>query len=281
MTLSPHTTLAQLRATRKALRGSGKRIAFVPTMGALHAGHLALVAAAKQHADAVVVSIFVNPKQFGPAEDLARYPRTLEADRQALEALGVEVLYVPSVEEMYSDGFASLVHVEGLGERWCGAHRPGHFDGVTTVVAKLFQQVQPDVALFGEKDFQQLTIIRRMVRDLDFSLEIIGVPTVREADGLAMSSRNQYLSAEARAIAPALYQAISDAAQSLRAGAPVAATLQRAQEDMLAKGFAKIDYCALCDAHTLAPLTALKPDARLLVAAHLEHTRLIDNIKVA
>ncbi len=261
-------------------------LALVPTMGALHQGHLTLVREAKQRADHVVVSIFVNPRQFGPSEDLATYPRQLEADAALLEAEGADVLWAPTVEAIYPPGYATTVQVGGLDAVLCGAARPGHFDGVATVVTKLFNQVQPDIALFGEKDWQQLAIIRRMARDLDLmhprADAILGVPTVREADGLAMSSRNKYLTAEERAVAPALNQSMRDAAAKIEAGEPVADVLAALQAAVLAAGFRQIDYADLRDAETLEALTTPhgRP-ARLLVAAHLGKARLIDNVAVA
>jgi len=272
----------RLDALRGAVSGLKSRgsLALVPTMGALHAGHLQLVAAAKARADAVAVSIFVNPAQFGTGEDLDAYPRTLEADRAKLEDAGADLLWAPPVEEVYAPGFATTVSVAGVSEGLCGASRPGHFDGVALVVAKLFNQVQPTHVFFGEKDFQQLAVIRRMARDLDFPIEIIGVPTVRDEDGLALSSRNAYLSAGARANAAALPKALNAAAEALLNGADVGATLDRAKSDMLRAGFTSIDYLELRDGETLAPLSTWRRHARLFVAARIESTRLIDNIEV-
>jgi pantoate--beta-alanine ligase len=260
-------------------------VALVPTMGALHEGHLTLVREARRHADAVAVSIFVNPKQFGLSEDLDAYPRRMADDSALLEAEGVELLWAPGVEAMYPAGFATNVAVAGVSEGLCGAARPGHFDGVATVVCKLFNQVRPDVALFGEKDWQQLAVIRRMARDLDLvrphADAIVGVPTVREADGLALSSRNQYLSPEARARAAALPQAMREGIAALAAGSAVAPTLAAIEAHLLQAGFDSIDYTALADAESLAPLDALGPrPARLLVAARIGGTRLIDNMAV-
>lgn len=270
-----------LRASIASLRGTGGRIAFVPTMGALHRGHMALVEEARKHADAVVVSIFVNPLQFGANEDLGRYPRTPEADQALLAEAGVEVLYIPTTAGMYPEGFATNIHVKELGERWCGAMRPGHFDGVATVVAKLLMQVAPDVAVFGEKDFQQLAVIRRMARDMDIPVEIIGAPTIREEDGLALSSRNRYLSEAQRAIAPILYAILQETATALsQESGLVIPLLQQGESKLLAAGFTKVDYYALVHTETLQPLAKMQSPARVLAAAWLGQTRLIDNISV-
>ncbi len=278
------TQLDPLRRTVDALRVDGP-VALVPTMGALHEGHLSLVRAAKTHAAHVAVSIFINPRQFGANEDLDKYPRQLAADSALLEAEGVSLLWAPEPTLMYPQGYATNVAVSGVSEGLCGTARPGHFDGVATVVCKLFNQVRPDLALFGEKDWQQLAVIRRMARDLDLTLPhaeaIIGVPTVREADGLALSSRNAYLSAEQRAAAAELPRAMRWAAERIARGAGVEPTLREAEQSLLAGGFDRIDYIALCDAQSLAPLTALGGNAaRLLVAARIGATRLIDNIPV-
>ena len=263
-----------------ALRAGGGRIAFVPTMGALHAGHMALVAEARRRADHVVASIFVNPTQFGPNEDLSTYPRREAADAAMLEAEGCAILWAPEVATMYPDGATATVHVSGVSEGLDGAARPGHFDGVATVVARLFDQVRPDVALFGEKDYQQLAVIRQMVRDLALPVEIVGVPTQRDADGLALSSRNAYLSEEERLAARTLPRALGEAAQAIAAGSDVSEALARARARLEAAGFEAIDYVALHDAETLAPMAALDRPARLLAAARLGRTRLIDNLPV-
>ena len=281
-------TLNQLSALRSALaplRGDGP-LALVPTMGALHEGHLSLVRAAKQRAAHVVVSIFVNPRQFGVGEDLDAYPRPIERDAALLAGEGTAVLWAPTVAEMYPSGYATNIAVSGVSEGLCGGARPGHFDGVATVVAKLFNQVQPDIALFGEKDWQQLAVIRRMARDLDFAQPhvsaILGVATMREADGLAMSSRNAYLTPAERAAAPSLPRAMHEAIARIESGEPAAPALAALESALLAAGFASVDYAELRDADTLAPLAASGPKpARLIVAARLGKARLIDNMAVA
>ena len=270
--------LVDLRTGVSAWRAAGERVALVPTMGALHDGHMALVEAAKRAAARVVVSIFVNPKQFGPNEDLAKYPRKELADSRMLAAAGVDLLWLPPVEEMYPEGFATAVSVSGISEVLDGAHRPGHFDGVATVVTKLFNQVRPDVALFGEKDWQQLAVIRRFVADLDLDIEIQGVPTQREDDGLALSSRNVYLVPEDRARAVALPRALGVAERAIAKGGDREAALAQAREMLTAAGF-EIDYVALTDAETLGDPVEGRP-MRLLAAARIGGTRLIDNIPV-
>ena len=268
-----------LRSAVAALKSDGL-VALVPTMGALHDGHIALVEEARRHADHVVVSIFVNPRQFGPNEDLDAYPRREAKDAQMLQAAGVAILWAPTVEVMYPDGHATNISLSGVTEGLDGAARPGHFDGVATVVTKLFNQVQPNVALFGEKDYQQLAVVRRMVRDLDLPVEIVGVPTQRAEDGLALSSRNAYLSEDERHNALALPRALGEAARQMEKGAAVDAAIARAIAMLAAHGFDPVDYVSLCDAQTLEPITVLDRPARLLGAARLGRTRLIDNIAV-
>ena len=269
-----------LRGAVAELRCSGETVALVPTMGALHAGHAALIAQARRLAGHVVASIFVNPLQFGANEDLADYPRREAADARLLEAEGCAILWAPDAATMYPEGFATNVSVAGVSEGLCGAARPGHFDGVATVVAKLLLQVRPDIALFGEKDYQQLAVIRRLTQDLDLGVEIVGVPTQRDADGLALSSRNAYLSEEERRIARTLPRALGEAAGIIQGGGDVEAALAGAREKLAKAGFEPIDYVALCDAETLAPVTSLTRPARLLAAAKLGRTRLIDNLPV-
>jgi pantoate--beta-alanine ligase len=273
-------TVNALQIATKALRGSGDKIALVPTMGALHDGHMALVDAAKSAADHVVVSIFVNPKQFGPNEDFDAYPRPAEADVKRLRGAGVDLLWMPSVAEMYPAGFATTISVAGLADQLCGAARPGHFDGVTTVVAKLFAQVRPEIAIFGEKDWQQLTIIRRMTADLDLGVTVVGMPTQREEDGLARSSRNAYLSATERRAAIAFPNALKKAVAALENGAAVQETVLAAERDILDGGFHTVDYVTLVDANTLTPLEKLTTPARLISAVRIGKTRLIDNFAV-
>lgn len=276
---------AALRTAVAGMRTHG-RIALVPTMGALHQGHLTLVREAKALGAQVVVSIFVNPRQFGAGEDLDAYPRQLEADAALLADEGVAILWAPTPDEVYPEGYATNISVSGVSEGLCGGTRPGHFDGVATVVNKLFNQVQPDVALFGEKDWQQLAVIRRMARDLDLTHpsvdNIIGVATVREKDGLALSSRNAYLSAEERTQAVSLPTAMRKAIAAIEQQADVAETLAALQAEVLAGGFTSIDYAELREAESLTPLTQLgQRPARLLAAARIGKARLIDNMPVA
>lgn len=272
--------LPPLRAAVEALKSDGKPLVLVPTMGALHEGHMALVEEAKRHGRHVAVSIFVNPRQFGPNEDLDAYPRREAKDAQMLSAAGADILWAPGVEVMYPMGFATNISVSGVSEGLDGAARPGHFDGVATVVTKLFNQVRPDVAIFGEKDYQQLAVIRRMVADLDLPIEIVGMPTQRAEDGLALSSRNAYLSDEERKAALALPRALGEAKRQMEKGEPVAAALAKAIATLAGAGFDPIDYVTLVDAGTLEPMDRLDRAARLLGAAKLGRTRLIDNIAV-
>jgi len=274
-------TVADLRRRIAAWRRDGATVGLIPTMGALHAGHLSLVAAALAQGDRAVATIFVNPKQFGPREDFAAYPRTEASDAAKLAAAGASLLFLPSVAEMYPEGHATTVSVGGtLTQGLCAPFRPGHFEGVATVVTKLLLQALPDRAFFGEKDWQQLQVIKRFARDLDIPATIEGVATMREPDGLALSSRNAYLSAAERRIAAALPRLMLDAAARIAAGAPVAEALERARTGLTAEGFAAIDYVAYADGATLVPLDRFEPGGRLFVAAHLGKTRLIDNIPV-
>jgi pantoate--beta-alanine ligase len=258
----------------------GGKLALVPTMGALHAGHLALVEEAQRRADRIAASIFVNPLQFGAGEDLDRYPRQEAEDAEALDKAGCDLLWLPTAADIYPHGFATRVSVSGVSERWEGEVRPGHFDGVATVVAKLLLSVRPDVALFGEKDFQQLVVVRRMAADLNIPAEIVGVPTVREADGLAMSSRNAYLSDEERRQALALPRALEAARAAILSGTGVADVLEEAKNSLRGGGFSRIDYFALVDAESLEPIDAPQGETRVIAAAVIGSTRLIDNIPI-
>lgn len=270
-----------LRARVAELRAAGRAVALVPTMGALHAGHLALVEAARRLADAVVASIFVNPLQFAAHEDLDRYPRDEAADLAALEGVGCDLAWLPTPEVMYPPGEATTVEVRGPAEGWEGAERPGHFRGVATVCAKLFGQVGAEVAVFGEKDWQQLQVVRRIVRDLALPVRVAGVPTVREADGLAMSSRNRFLLAAERALAPRLFAEMHGAAAAIAAGAPVDGALADAAGALRVAGFG-VDYLALVEPETMRALTSLPPSgaARMVAAARLGTVRLLDNLPV-
>jgi pantoate--beta-alanine ligase len=271
-------TVAALRREVDAWRAAGASVGLVPTMGALHRGHLALVARAKEACGRVVASLFVNPAQFGPGEDFTRYPRDEAADAAKLEAGGCDLLYAPGVPEMYPPGFAASVDPGPIAAPLEGRFRPGHFQGVATVVAKLLLQARPDLACFGEKDYQQLQVISRVVRDLDLPVRIEPVPIVREEDGLALSSRNAYLTPAERVRAPALNRALTQAAAQVRAGAAPHAAEAQAVAALLAAGFAKVDYIAVCDAATLEALDRLDRPARVLAAAWLGATRLIDNL---
>lgn len=272
--------IAMLHRAVTALKQGGKSVALVPTMGALHDGHLSLVRMARRVADHVVVSIFVNPTQFGPNEDFAAYPRDEARDAAMLVEQGTALLWAPDVSTVYPLGHSTHIEVAELGADYCGAARPGHFDGVATVVAKLFNQVQPDVAIFGEKDWQQLAIIRRMARDLDFSVDILGAPIARDTDGLALSSRNAYLSSTQRAAATAFPAALTAAVNAIAGGSDVSEALANAETAILAGGFDSVDYVALADADSLERLRILRKPARLLAAARIGKTRLIDNYPV-
>ena len=278
-TLPVIRTVAALRAAVDAWRSRGDRVALAPTMGALHRGHLALVAHGKTLADHVVTSIFVNPTQFGPNEDFGRYPRDLAGDAAKLAGAGCDLLYAPDVAEMYPAGFAATVAPGPLAERLDGRFRPGHFTGVATVVTKLLLQARPDIACFGEKDYQQLQIIRRVARDLDIATRIEGVPTIREEDGLALSSRNAYLSPEERRLAPALHRTLAAVLERLADTPPQEAATWGGAE-LIRAGFTKLDYLEVCDAETLAPLASRDRPGRILAAAWLGATRLIDNLGV-
>ena len=270
-------TSEELALARSNLEG---RLALVPTMGALHAGHMALVAEARKRADTVVATIFVNPKQFGANEDLSRYPRREAEDAKMLEDAGCDLMWVPSLTDIYPPGFATTIHVAGVSERWEGEARPGHFDGVATIVARLLLRVRPDLALFGEKDFQQLAVIRRMVSDLSLPVEVASVPTVREADGLALSSRNAYLSPQQREQAVAIPNALEGARAAILSGTNVEDVLEEARASLLDRGFSRVDYFALVDSATLEPVRRPQGEMRLIAAAVIGRTRLIDNLAV-
>ena len=269
----------ELRTAVARFRAGGARVALVPTMGALHAGHLALIGAARRPGTKVVASIFVNPKQFGPAEDLSRYPRREARDAELLADAGCDLLWAPDVAAMYPAGFATTVSVSEVTAGLDGAARPGHFDGVATVVAKLFNQVRPDAAYFGEKDYQQLQVVKRLAADLDLGADVIGVPTQRDDDGLALSSRNIYLTAEERAKAVALPRALGVAAKAIARGDDPVAALADARATLAAAGF-EVDYVALADAETLSEDPPADRPRRLLAAARMGTTRLIDNMAV-
>lgn len=271
---------AALRDRVATWKRSGMLVGVVPTMGALHDGHLSLARAARAQSDRVIVTIFVNPMQFNNPEDLTKYPRTEALDLALLEAERVDVLFAPGPEEVYPPGFATRVSVAGISEPMEGTFRPGHFDGVATVVTKLFEMTQAGRAFFGEKDWQQLQVVRHLVRDLNMPIRVIGCPTIREPDGLAMSSRNVRLTARERAVAPALHGAMQAAAAAIRAGTAPAAALAEARGAVLAAGFADVEYFDLRGAEDLAPLATLDRPARLLAATVLGEVRLIDNIAV-
>jgi len=270
-------TVADLRAQVAQYRRGGASVGLVPTMGALHDGHLTLVRSAKLDNGRVIATIFVNPKQFGPTEDLSRYPRDEAADVAMLKEVGADLLFAPDAGEMYPEGFSTSVSVGGISQQLEGVSRPQFFNGVATVVSKLLLQAVPDRAYFGEKDFQQLQVVRRMVRDLNIPVAIVAVPTIREADGLAMSSRNRYLSPAQRKIAGALPQVMHDTVAELRSGQPAAPIIANAKGRMQQAGFDRVDYLELCDEATLQPIPAARTPSRLFVAAYVGATRLIDN----
>jgi pantoate--beta-alanine ligase len=273
-------SLEELAAHRARLARDGRALALVPTMGALHAGHVALLAAARSTGSAVAASIFVNPLQFGPADDFARYPRDEEGDLAALEGAGCDLAWLPPPEAMYPPDAATTVEIGGPAERWEGAARPGHFRGVATVVAKLFGQVRPAAACFGEKDWQQVQVVRRLARDLHLGVAIVPVPTVRDPDGLALSSRNRYLTEAEKVRAPLLYRTLASLSASLADGRPAEQRLGEAAALLAAGGFAP-EYLALVDAETLVPLAAARAPARLIAVARLGAVRLLDNVAVA
>lgn len=273
------TSVSEMQSRAAKLRSDGKVIGFVPTMGYFHEGHLSLMRRARSECDIVVVSIFVNPIQFVPGEDYERYPRDVERDLRMAEGVGVDIVFHPSVEEMYPEGYATYVNVEGLTEGLCGAFRPGHFRGVTTVVAKLFNIVMPHRAYFGEKDYQQLVVIKRMVRDLNFPIEIVPCPTVREEDGLAMSSRNVYLLPDERKAALSLSRGLMAAQKMFMSGERDAATLKRIVEEHLRSSeLVRPQYVEVVDAETLEPIERVERDAVIAVAAFVGKARLIDNV---
>lgn len=273
-------TIGDLAPALQPWREAGEIIALVPTMGALHAGHMALIEAAKGEADRVVASIFVNPLQFNDQNDLARYPRQESEDAAKLEEAGCDLLWLPTADQLYPAGFATKVSVDGVSERWEGEHRPGHFDGVATVVARLFTATMPDLAIFGEKDFQQLAVIRRMTVDLGLAIKIIGHSTVRESDGLAMSSRNALLSPEERDMASALSRELGAAANAIARDVACGPVINQAIKNLQKDGFGPIDYVAYVDGDTLEPLDRYREGGRLIAAAFLGKVRLIDNVRV-
>lgn len=282
MAMDTVTTVEAVRARVRAWRMDGLRVGFVPTMGNLHAGHMSLLSAARHRADRIVASIFVNPLQFGPGEDFARYPRTPVEDARLLSEAHCDLLFAPGVEEIYPNAGtqATLVTVRGLSNILCGEFRPGHFDGVATVVAKLFGIVAPDVSVFGEKDLQQLMVIRCMARDLALPVEVVGAPTVRASDGLALSSRNRYLSAPERACAPAIFQSLRAAAQRINSGDEDFAAIERDGRLMLERAGMQPDYFAIRSAIDLSPPGGVRPELVVLTAARLGRARLIDNLRV-
>jgi pantoate--beta-alanine ligase len=272
--------MSDLAAALGRWRAAGEGIALVPTMGALHQGHLDLVTGARRVADRVIATIFVNPLQFNDPADLQRYPRTEEDDTAKLRASGCDAVWLGSVDDLYPEGFATTVSVAGVSERWEGEHRSGHFDGVATIVAKLFIAVMPDAAIFGEKDWQQLSVIRRMTKDLGLPIAVHGYPTVRENDGLAMSSRNALLNEDERSRAPALAQSLENAAMAIGRGEDVSSALDRIRDDLGKAGFGPVDYVAYVDGDSLEPLDEFGDGGRLITAAFLGKVRLIDNMRV-
>lgn len=275
--IQPIPSVAALRQQVLAWRQDGQSVGLVPTMGVLHEGHLSLVRLAKERADKIVVSIFVNPTQFGPGEDFESYPRREADDLRVLSDIGVDTAFIPAASEMYPQGFATSVHVSGLTDVLCGSHRPDHFDGVALVVTKLLLACLPDIAVFGEKDYQQLLIIRRFAQDLNIPVEILAGPIVREADGLALSSRNRYLSDQERAVASHLPTILKETSAAIAAGAAIALTVRQAQEALLEAGFASVDYLEVRNCEDLSPVEQLAGAARLFAAVELGKTRLIDN----
>ncbi len=273
-------TIAELREHVRGWRQNNESVGLVPTMGGLHAGHISLVGHSRQHADRTIATLFVNPSQFAPHEDFATYPRKEEADQRMLEEAGTDLLFAPNVSEIYPDGHSTRVEVQGLSQILEGEFRPDFFAGVATVVSKLLLQSLPDVAVFGEKDYQQLCVIKTMVRDLDIPVKIIGAETIRETDGLAMSSRNQYLTPEERKIAPVLFEAITAVAKNVKEGASPSAQRTWAEAELTKAGFGAVDYVAVRDARTLGPVRDAGRPARVLAAAYLGRARLIDNVPV-
>lgn len=268
----------EMQKRSEALRSAGHTIAFVPTMGFLHEGHLELMRVGRRHSDRLVISIFVNPSQFGPTEDYDQYPRDTEGDLKKARGLGVDIVFLPSVQEMYPEHYQTKIQVQGITQHLCGISRPGHFDGVTTVVAKLFNITRPHIAVFGQKDFQQLTVVSRMVMDLNMDIQIIGVPTVRESDGLAMSSRNKYLSPEERNSALCLKKSLDMAEEMFRGGERDARVIKKAVESLiLGHPFTEIDYVSICDPVTLEEVEGLMDETLLALAVRVGTTRLIDN----
>ena len=271
-------TVKEMQQRSEQLRQEGKVIAFVPTMGYLHEGHLALMREGKNRGDTLIISIFVNPTQFGPEEDYERYPRDMQRDLKLAQKVGVDIVFSPSAQEMYPDGFQTYVEVEKVTQNLCGISRPGHFRGVATVVAKLFNIVKPHIALFGQKDYQQLVTIKRMVEDLNMDTEVIGIPTIRERDGLAMSSRNTYLSPKKRKEAAGLYRALRKGEELFRQGTrDTAAILTTVMGIIKEANPTKIDYVKICDAHNLKDIEEIKKEAIIAVAVHIGKTRLFDN----